>query len=443
MVLVRLIPSRILRNVHRNTFHHFFLAGIALSFLVVPFTVCAQADPGITLHYTHHIFHVPYATMTRWRRDREQWEFRGVPVMVPASFRVDGDIIPLLPEGFARSTIVEWDLPLLEQYLRTTIAPSIDRAAGKVTITDEGGVLTFDGVGFPGRELQLRRSAVLIAEALHAGVQTVYLVVEETPPLVQVQSQELQSRGVRELVAFGESDYRGSPPNRAHNILTGLRRFNGSRIARGAIFSFNRILGRVGPETGYRKELTILGERTIPDYGGGLCQVSTTAYRGAWEAGFPILQRRNHSYTVRYYAPQGTDATIYPPTVDFQFQNNSPGDLIVQTHAQDGRAYFLYYGTRETRQVRLMGPYTWDRKEPPSPRSETTTEIPEGTTRKVGEATPGMHAAWFRLVTESGTGALLEPVYSIYEARPLFTQIGVASGTTLPAPDWLEIDPSS
>jgi vancomycin resistance protein YoaR len=297
------------------------------------------------------------------------------------------------------------------------------------------GTVTFDGIGLPGRVVDVPASTALIVAALDAGIGDITLPVRETQPVIDVADSGLQALGITEVVTVGESEFAKSPAPRRHNIAVGLQRFNGHIIPRGETFSFNAVLGPVNAATGYKKELVILGERTLPDYGGGLCQVSTTAYRGAWEYGLPILDRRNHSFAVRYYGPQGTDATVYPPNTDLQFANDTPGALLMQTHVDGDRAYFIYYGTRDARTSDVYGPYTWDQRSPPADRSEYTADIPAGTTRKVGDAVPGMRAAWFRVretVTSSGTTVeSVDPVYSIYEARPLFTQIGVPAGSPL------------
>ncbi|MDP7477434.1 MAG: VanW family protein, partial [Candidatus Peribacteraceae bacterium] len=202
----------------------------------------------------------------------------------------------------------------------------------------------------------------------------------------------------------------------------------------GEVFSFNETLGPVNDATGYLKELVILGDKTLPDFGGGLCQVSTTAYRGIWEYGFPITQRRNHSFSVQYYSPQGTDATIYPPYTDIKFLNDGPSDILIQTHTEGDRAFFIYYGMRDKRQTEVVGPFVWDRRDPPPDRTEYTDEIPPGETRIAGKATPGLQAAWFRISqSEPGAESVIDPVYSYYEARPNFTQYGASAKP----PSWL------
>lgn len=357
----------------------------------------------------------------------EEWTYNGHVIPPPAHFRVDGDIIPPLPPGFTRTTSWTWNQSAIAQTLAQRIGSVLNREAGRVIIRrTEAGTIAFDGIGTLGRTLLSKQAAILTAAALEQGVSDIVLPVREIQPQIVVLDPELLDQGIQHVVAVGESDFRGSPEARTHNITVGLSKFNGTLIPKGATFSFNAVLGRVDASTGYWKELVILGPHTLPEYGGGLCQVSTTAYRGVWEAGFPMVQRRNHSFAVRYYGPQGTDATIFPPHTDMQFVNDGPSSLLIQTNAQHGFATFIYYGTRDDRDVEILGPKLWDVQEPPPDREEFTTDIPPGTTRKVSERVPGMKALWFRFIRK-GEEEIAERVFSAYEARGLLTQIGAAA----------------
>lgn len=365
--------------------------------------------------------------MAEWQGQEEMWTYHGQPIDPPSALRVDGDSVPPLPDGFARSLQPAWDEAAIAQTIRERVLPGIERTAGTVTISrNASGSIVFDGIGFPGRAVNVQTAAHLTAKALATGVTDITLSVTETQPTVIVNDAELREQGVKELVTMGESDFHGSTKNRIHNVTTGLNRFNGHLIAKDETFSFDKVLGRVDASTGYVKELTIIGDKTLPDYGGGLCQVSSTAYRGVWEYGFPIVQRKNHSFAVHYYAPQGTDATVYPPNVDIKFKNDSPGALLMQTaiDVPNTKAYFLYYGTKDDRITQVAGPFSWGYTPAPPPRTEETTDIPVGTKRKVGEAVPGLHAAWFRVVQKDGKEEV-KGTYSTYEARPLYWQIGV------------------
>lgn len=399
--------------------------------LVWFFPTCVSAE-SLTYRYKHHLFTI--AVGKEWQEPRELWTYLGRTVKIPAEFRVEGDHLPALPEGFARAEQIAWNRDAIRATLKRQIAAAFDRPAGSVVIRAGSGSAAFDGVGLPGRHIDLERTVALTVSALEADIADITLPVIEEQPQITVEDPLLIAQGIREVVSTGESDFSGSPKARRHNIGVGLAKFNGVIVPRGGTFSFNQILGPVNAATGYLKELVIMGDKTLPDYGGGLCQVGTTAYRGVWEYGFPILARRNHSFAVHYYSPQGTDATIYPPYTDIKFLNDSPGSLLIQTHTENDHAFFIYYGTRDDRLSEVVGPYTWGSQAPPPDKIEYTTEIPAGTTRKVGERVPGIKAMWWRIVTRDGAQSE-EAVVSAYEARPRFDQIGVeATSTLLTAP---------
>lgn len=387
--------------------------------------IAEAAYAPLLFRYEHHIFELDPDDYPAWRSTEERWSYFGEPFLPPAYLRVDGDVVPSLPGGVVRSSNFAWDQGAIRATLDLNIARILDREPRSVTIRTKGDEIEFEGIGLPGRRVDLAEAAQLTVEALDRGIIDVSLPVSELQPQINVLDTDLQDRGILEVLAVGESDYRGSPLARQHNIATGLSRFNGHIIPKGVLFSFNEVLGSVNASTGYKQELVIKGDKTLPDYGGGLCQVSTTAYRGVWEYGFPIRERRNHSYSVRYYFPQGTDATIYPPYKDVQFFNDSPGDLLIQTHNEDGRAYFIYYGTRDKRRTEVIGPYIWGKTSAPADRIERTTDIAPGTSRKVGERVPGSRAGWLRVVLGEDGEEEQETFYSIYEARPRYTQIGV------------------
>lgn len=394
--------------------------------------VSEAAAPAMTYRFRHHIFTIPMKETSTWETNGEIWTYRGQPIQPPAELRAEGEADVQLPEGFARGKAPVWNEAAIQRSISTMIAPSVERATGSVKIgRNASGSIVFDGEGFPGQKIDYAEAAALTLQALENGVTDIVLPVIVTPPEVTVLDDELREMGIKEYVTIGESDFSGSTKARIHNVQTGLNRFQGHLIEKDKTFSFVETLGPVDGSTGYLKELTIIGDKTLPDYGGGLCQVSSTAYRGIWEYGFPIVQRKNHSFAVHYYAPQGTDATVYPPNVDIKFLNDSPGALLMQTviDVPNTKAYFIYYGTKDDRQAEVVGPYSWNFIPAPPPRTEYTTEIPAGTRRKVGDPVRGMQTAWFRIVKKGGEEKV-ESVYSNYQARPLYWQIGVDSVPT-------------
>ncbi|MBI3232360.1 MAG: VanW family protein [Candidatus Doudnabacteria bacterium] len=187
---------------------------------------------------------------------------------------------------------------------------------------------------------------------------------------------ETNGLGINELIALGESSFAGSPKNRIHNVKVGTGKFKGVIIKPGEEFSFNKFLGPVEEEQGFLPELVIKRTGTVPELGGGLCQVSSTTFRAAMNAGLPITQRKNHAYAVQYYSPQGTDATIYPGIVDLKFINNTPGHILIWPYIKDKyKLAFEFYGTKDSRRVTLEKPIQYDRKPDGSMKAEWTRVI--------------------------------------------------------------------
>jgi len=91
--------------------------------------------------------------------------------------------------------------------------------------------------------------------------------------------------------------------------------------------------------------------------------------------GVPITARRNHSFAVQYYAPQGTDATIYPGVVDFKFVNNFSSHLLMKTRISGKKLYFEFYGTKDNREVSFDGPTIYDKKTDGSMKATWTRHV--------------------------------------------------------------------
>ena len=104
-------------------------------------------------------------------------------------------------------------------------------------------------------------------------------------------------------------------------------------------------------------------------WGGGVCQVSTTVFRAALEAGFPLLERYNHGYVVSWYGDPGFDATIYTPYVDFRFLNDTDAHLLIQPVVDSvaGILTFRFYGTKPDREVLISEAEYEDVKQPGDP----------------------------------------------------------------------------
>lgn len=232
------------------------------------------------------------------------------------------------------------------------IAKNIDAQKENARLTVENGIIRVAVPEKNGYQLDKEDALEKIEKAV-VGERVVELKIITT--LADVRRDNLSELGINELVSSGWSNFSGSPKNRIHNIRTGANKFDGVLIAPNEKFSFNTILGPVEASTGYLPELVILENKTTPQYGGGLCQVSSTAFRAALNAGFPILERKMHAYPVKYYKPYGVDATIYLPKPDLVFRNDSEHYILVQTSISGTKLYFDFYGTKTGQNVKFAG----------------------------------------------------------------------------------------
>lgn len=223
---------------------------------------------------------------------------------------------------------------------------------GKLQMTD-GRVSEFQA-SQNGQTLDIEESYKKItSNVLDNKATEIELIVKVVMPEVKLDG--TNDLGINEKIGSGVSDFSGSPNNRRVNIGVGAASVHGTILAPGEEFSLVKVLGDVDAKSGYLPELVIKENKTIPEFGGGLCQVATTAFRAALDAGLKITQRANHSYRVVYYEPAGTDATIYIPQPDVKFVNDTANYILFQSTVKGNTLTFDVWGTSDGRTTKFDG----------------------------------------------------------------------------------------
>jgi vancomycin resistance protein YoaR len=192
---------------------------------------------------------------------------------------------------------------------------------------------------------------------------TLDIPVERKTP--KIQTSEVNNLGIKELIGRGTSRFYGSIPNRIYNIKFASGKFKGVLISPGEILSFNNIVGDVSEQTGFKQAYIIKEGKTILGDGGGVCQVSSTLFRAALNAGLPILERQAHAYRVSYYeqdSPPGLDATVFAPSPDLKIKNDTPAHILIQPvfDAKNLTLAFEIYGTNDGRIATTSKPSVTD-----------------------------------------------------------------------------------
>ena len=233
------------------------------------------------------------------------------------------------------------------------------------------------------------------------------------------------SRGITTFLANGTTNYYGSSRARITNIHTGASKFK-DRLFEGGTFSFNTVLGNISEATGFVPGLVISGDRTATGVGGGICQVSSTVFRALYGVGLPLVERRNHSYQVHYYDPQGLDATIYQPSQDLKFANDTGGALWFQTDWDDAHARLsvIVFGKARDYTVSIGRPVTLSVTRSPADKLIPDPGLRVGQRRQIDWAAPGATIRVVRSFTRAGKVYKTDTLNSRYVPWPNIFMVG-------------------
>jgi vancomycin resistance protein YoaR len=200
----------------------------------------------------------------------------------------------------------------------------------------------------PGLALDVPRSAArILAAATKVANRTATLVLAEQQP--KRTTADAQAMGITGTVGSYETFY-GGIANRIHNVQLVAHLVDRKFIAPGETFSFNGTTGERSAAKGFLEAPVIVNGEVQTGLGGGVCQVSTTVFNAAYEAGLPITSRTNHALYISHY-PLGRDATVDYPGVDLKFVNDTKHWLLLRTFVGSSSLTVGLYGTPQHRRV--------------------------------------------------------------------------------------------
>jgi vancomycin resistance protein YoaR len=166
-------------------------------------------------------------------------------------------------------------------------------------------------------------------------------------------TRDAKAMGITGLVGAYQTFY-GGVPNRIHNVQLVAHLIDDHYIAPGAEFSFNDTTGERNEDQGFLEAPVIINGELENGLGGGVCQVSTTTFNAAYEAGLSITERTNHALYISHY-PQGRDATVNYPDLDLKFVNDTEHWLWLRTFVTSSSLTVALYGTPQNRRVESEG----------------------------------------------------------------------------------------
>jgi vancomycin resistance protein YoaR len=204
----------------------------------------------------------------------------------------------------------------------------------------------------PGLGIDVPATAeALLAAAISPTARTATLAARTTA--ADRTAAEAQAMGITGVVGSYYTTY-GGIASRLHNVALVAELIDGTLVAPGQTFSFNGTTGERTAEKGFQEAPVIINGELQTGLGGGICQVSTTVFNAAYEAGLEIDERTNHALYISHY-PLGRDATVNYPDLDLEFTNDTDHWLLVRTFVGSGSLTVNLYGTPQNRRVESTG----------------------------------------------------------------------------------------
>lgn len=329
---------------------------------------------------------------------------------------------------------------LLEQ-----VAPQVDRTPqnARFYFDDNSRQLVLIEASKVGRILDIGATLEAVTQGLLSGQHTIAVALDTEAPAVSSDA-TAQSLGITELVYSETTYFRGSSAARLLNIDTARAEFHGLLVPPNATFSMGDVLGDISLDNGYAEALIIYNGRTITGVGGGVCQVSTTLFRTAFFAGYPIVERHAHAFRVFYYEQRpgsgidpllaGLDATVYFPLVDLKFTNDRPYWLLMETYfdRDEMSLNWKFYSTNDGRTVHWQNLGLRNVVPAPEPLFEENPDLAPETCRQMDYPADGADITVTRVVSDlSGQVLFNDNIQTQYEAWQAIYQYG--PGTDDPA----------
>lgn len=165
------------------------------------------------------------------------------------------------------------------------------------------------------------------------------LVVAEDQPAVLVSD----FADIDGLIALYTTQFDPSNRNRTQNIRLAAKSINNILVRPDEVVSFNNVVGLRSEKFGYREAPVFIDGKLVPDWGGGVCQVSSTLYNAVLLADLAIEERTSH-YSPPGYVPLGQDATVADNLLDFKFKNTTSHNIYICSEVSGNQLIIYVFG---------------------------------------------------------------------------------------------------
>ncbi len=261
---------------------------------------------------------------------------------------------------------------------------TVDKTDGKTIIPEK-----------PGVQFDVEEARSIIGD----GSAESYTIPATVTP-AKVTAEDLKEVLFRDTLAQTSTNLDESNVPRTNNVRLASASINGTILNPGDEFSYNGVVGERTEARGYKPAGAYVNGQVVDEFGGGVCQPSSTLYMAVLRADLEVTERHNHSFTVAY-TPLGEDATVDYGNLDFRFKNDTDYPIKIVAEQTNGQMIMTIIGTKTTdktvkTRTDVLATYTPETVE----KKDNSMKVGESRV----ETTPitGYSTRTYKIITENG-----------------------------------------
>lgn len=261
---------------------------------------------------------------------------------------------------------------------------TVDKTDGKTIIPEK-----------PGVQFDVEEARSIIGD----GSAESYTIPATVTP-AKVTAEELKEVLFRDTLAQASTNLDEGNVPRTNNVRLASASINGTILNPGDEFSYNGVVGERTEARGYKPAGAYVNGQVVDEFGGGVCQPSSTLYMAVLRADLEVTERHNHSFTVAY-TPLGEDATVDYGNLDFRFKNDTDYPIKIVAEQTNGQMIMTIIGTKTTdktvkTRTDVLATYT------PETVEKKDNSMKVGQTRVETTPITGYSTRTYKIITENG-----------------------------------------
>lgn len=247
----------------------------------------------------------------------------------------------------------------------------------------------------PGVQFDVEEARSIIGD----GSAESYTIPATVTP-AKVTAEDLEEVLFRDTLAQASTNLDEGNVPRTNNVRLAAASINGTILNPGDEFSYNGVVGERTEARGYKPAGAYVNGQVVDEFGGGVCQPSSTLYMAVLRADLEVTERHNHSFTVAY-TPLGEDATVDYGNLDFRFKNDTDYPIKIVAEQTNGQMIMTIIGTKTTdktvkTRTDVLATYT------PETVEKKDNSMKVGQTRVETTPITGYSTRTYKIITENG-----------------------------------------